>query len=48
MSLQILNYRMTCVLVFMKQTITLWIVIVTFSLTYLDHILATPIVSFKV
>lgn len=38
---------MTNVLVFMKQATNLWIVIVTFALTYLGHTLATPIVSFK-
>lgn len=39
---------MNDVLVFMEQTNTLFVVIVTFSLTYLDHIVTTPIVSFKV
>lgn len=48
MNLEFLNYRMTDVFVFSKQTITLSIVIDTFSSTYLEHIFETPTVSFKV
>lgn len=48
MNLNILKYRMNDVLVFMEQTITLSVVTVDFSLTYLDHIVTTPILSFKV
>lgn len=47
-NLEIFNHRMTDVLVFMNQTITLCVATVTFSLTYLDHIVTIPTVSFKI
>lgn len=48
MNLGILTYRMAHILVLVKQTITGSIVIVGFSSTYLDHVVATPILSFKI
>ena len=48
MNLGTLTYRMADILVLVKQTITGGIVIVAFSSTYLDHIVATPILSFKI
>ena len=47
MNIEIFNHRMTDVHIFMKQTVTLCVVIVIFYLTYLDHIVTTLIVSIK-